>query len=678
MAHLQNIFRFGWPYLRKYSTRFWTGVLLGVLFGISNACFIWATKTLIDRMDTPKANGQAIAAIVSVTNQVTGVSSVNAIVVGNAVVTNQLAGTLVFTNPAALTTPELLVPNAGKDSTTPAKSSWGQFRSKLEHSAKALDRMAKAQADPWLPQRGRPVGWRQMVGGLLLFPLLVAFRGYVGYLSSYCLAWASERVVNDLRVDVLEKLSRLSLDFFNRSTMGDLLTRLNSDAAALQRCLSLGLSDLVKEPVTIISVFAGLCFIDFKLTLGCMVFVPLVIVPITVLGRKMRKASKGTLNANVSQASLLVEMLSGIRVVKAFGLEDEQVGRFRRLTRDLLHHAMKATRAKELVNPTVETVSMLGFGGMIVYIAINERATGDMVSFLTGVALLFQPIKKLGNLHILFQQTSIGVDRLVHILQEEPSVKEPAQPKPLTRFTNGLRFEQVTFSYKDEPVLQGVNLDIPRGLKLGVAGESGSGKSTLINLLFRFYDPTSGAIKCDGHDLREVSMRDLRQQMALVSQEVVLFDESVAENIARGKAGATRAEIEAAAKAAFAHDFILQLEQGYDTRVGERGVTLSGGQRQRIAIARAFVRNAPILVLDEATASLDSQSEAEVQVAIDKLAENRTVVCIAHRLSTLSAMDRVIVLSKGRIVEQGSFQELLARGGAFAEMAARQGIRAGE
>jgi subfamily B ATP-binding cassette protein MsbA len=663
--------------LRKYSSRFWTGVLLGVVFGISNACFIWATKTIIDRMDAPQAKAST-AGIVGVTNQVTGASSVNAILIGPVVVTKTFAGTLTLTNPAALTTQDAIILDGAEETADAVKTGWRQVRAKLDRMVKGLDRAAKAQADPWLPQRGRPVDWRQMVGGLLLFPLLVAFRGYVGYLSSYCLAWASERVVNDLRVDVLEKLSRLSLDFFNRSTMGDLLTRLNSDAAALQRCLSLGLSDLVKEPVTIISVFAGLCLIDFRLTLGCMVFVPLVIVPITVLGRKMRKASRGTLNANVSQASLLVEMLSGIRVVKAFGLEGEQVGRFRRLTRDLLHHAMKATRAKELVNPTVETVSMLGFGAMIVYIAVHDRDTGDMVSFLTGVALLFQPIKKLGNLHILFQQTSIGVDRLVHILQEEPSVQEPRRPEPLTRFTTGLRFEQVTFSYKEEPVLQGVNLDIPRGLKLGVAGESGSGKSTLINLLFRFYDPTSGVIRCDGHDLRAVSMRDLRQQMALVSQEVVLFDESVAENIARGKAGATRAEIESAAKAAFAHEFILQLEQGYDTRVGERGVTLSGGQRQRIAIARAFVRDAPILVLDEATASLDSQSEAEVQVAIDKLAENRTVVCIAHRLSTLAAMDRVIVLSKGRIIEQGPFQELLGRGGAFAEMAARQGIRGTE
>ena len=226
-------------------------------------------------------------------------------------------------------------------------------------------------------------------------------------------------------------------------------------------------------------------------------------------------------------------------------------------------------------------------------------------------------------------------------------------------------------------MLHDISLEIPRGQKLGVAGESGSGKSTLLNLIFRFYDPTAGAIRFDGLDLREARIDDLRQQMALVSQEVVLFNETVAENIAYGKPGATRGEIEAAARAAFAHDFISQMPQGYDTPVGERGVTLSGGQRQRLAIARAFIRNAPLLVLDEATASLDSQAEAEVQTAIERLEENRTVICVAHRLSTLAKMDRIIVLSRGQIVEQGAFDELLRRGGLFTGMAARQGILPG-
>jgi ABC-type multidrug transport system fused ATPase/permease subunit len=248
----------------------------------------------------------------------------------------------------------------------------------------------------------------------------------------------------------------------------------------------------------------------------------------------------------------------------------------------------------------------------------------------------------------------------------------------MTAFRGEVRFDGVSFGYRDFPVLHNFSLAIPRGTKVGLAGPSGSGKSTVVNLFLRFYDPQSGRITIDGVDIRDISFRDLRQLIALVSQDVILFDASIGDNIAMGKLNATQAEIEAAARDAYAHDFIMQLPEGYQTRAGERGVTLSGGQRQRIAIARAFVRNAPILVLDEATASLDSQAEAEVQRAIDHLAENRTVISVAHRLSTLSGCDQVIVLSDGRMVEQGRFEELLANGGAFAVMARRQGMRASQ
>ena len=615
MQDIAQVLRFGWPYLRRYLGRFVSGVVLAVLFGLTNAMLLWSINTILVRM-SPEAQTPALQA---------------------------------FANPA-------------------------KGPGRIERWKADLQERTTAAVDQWLPRSGRSADWRQVVGGMLLFPMLAALRGFVGYGSSYCLAWVSERVVNDLRIEVLRKLSSLSLDYFNKATIGDLITRVNGDTAMLQRCLGTGLSDFIKEPVTILGLVIMLFAIDWKLTLMVLVFFPLVIVPIVVLGKKVRRSAKAGLSTTITQSSLIVEVLSGIRVVKAFNLEAQQVERFRRMSRDLVAHSMRTIRAKEITNPIIETLGTLGFGMLLVYIVLRQVRIEDMVTLLTGVAFIYTPIKKLASVHNIVQQTHSGVERLVQVLRERPTVEEPARPLPLPEFRTALTLDHVGFGYGHGNVLSEVSLEVPRGTRLGIAGESGSGKSTLVNLLFRFHDPTSGAIRVDGKDLRELSLHDLRERMALVSQEVVLFDMSVAENIGCGRPGATRAEIEDAAKAAFAHEFIVRLPQGYDTRVGERGSNLSGGQRQRIAIARAIVRNAPILVLDEATAALDAQSEAEVQQALERLEVNRTVICVAHRLSTLRTMDRIIVLSAGRIIEDGTFEALVRQGGRFADMARRQGV----
>lgn len=610
MNHLAEIVRFARPYLRKYWVRLVAGILFGVLFGLSNASFVWATKTLIDRMA-----------------------------------------------PVSLQ-------RAGKAETT---GSIAELKAHLEH-------LTDRSVDSYLPRAGRALDWRQVAGGLLFLPLLVALRGVASFLTSYCLGWVGERVVYELRVNVLERLSRLSLDFFHRTKIGDLLTRVNTDTLQLQRCLNTGVSDAVKEPVTILSIVAMMCVIDWQLTLAALVFFPVCILPIALLGRKAKLATRAGRKVMVSQSSQLVEVLSGIRILKAFELEGQQVDRFRELSRALVRSNMRNLRAKELVNPILEVISVVGLGALILYITYQQRKIDDVAGFLTGLVIFYTPVKKLAALHLLLEQTSVSLHRLQQVLAEQPSVKECTQARPLAAFREVITFENVHFAYDEKPVLRGLQLRLPRGIRLGVAGESGSGKSTLVNLLFRFYDPTQGAVRIDGIDLREVPLRDLRRLMALVSQEVVVFDLTIAENIAAGKAGATRAEIEAAARAAYAHDFISRLPRGYDTPVGERGVTLSVGQRQRISIARAFIRNAPILVLDEATAALDAQSEAEVQAAIERLEENRTVLCVAHRLSTLANMDRIIVLADGRVREDGSFAELLRRGAEFSAMAKKQGI----
>lgn len=609
MSGLFNILKFGFPYFKKYWTRLVAAIILGILFGISNASFVWVTKTLFQRIDP--SYQQPLA------NQV--------------------------------------------GSTTATK-------------LKQIEEVVVKNVDGWLPLMGRPLDVKQVVGGLLILPLLVAISRYLGYLSTYCTNWVSERANADLRVSVLRKLNTLSLEFFNKSTTGDLLSRIQTDTASFHRFMSQGLNDIIKEPLTIIVVLVAMFAVEWKLTVLTMVFLPICFAPLIIIGRKVRKITQKYVQVGITQWSHLVELLSSIRIIKAFGLEEEQNQRYKDSTKMQVHYAMKTVQAKELINPIIETISMLGLGILIIFVFVTNTKIPNLVGFLTGVVLLFTPIKKLANVHIMFKQASVSVDRLYDLFNEESTVKEPIDGKSITTFEKEISFEHVTFSYGKQTVIDDVSIRIPKGLRLGIAGESGSGKSTLVNLLFRFYDPAAGNIKLDGIDIREIKTSDLRKLMALVSQEIIVFDATVAENIACGKPGASREEIIEAAKKANAHNFIIQLPQGYDTRIGERGVTLSGGQRQRICIARAFIRNAPILVLDEATASLDSESEAEVQTAIDAIEENRTVICVAHRLSTLANMDRIIVLSKGKIIEQGTFEELLRMDGVFAKMAQRQGI----
>jgi subfamily B ATP-binding cassette protein MsbA len=420
----------------------------------------------------------------------------------------------------------------------------------------------------------------------------------------------------------------------------------------------------------------AMLWIDWRLTLISLFMLPLIIGPVVLGGRRIRWLMKNSISVGVLQIGYLLEALTSVRIVKAYGMERRQMETFRKLADQMVTMAVKLAQTRNLLNPVIEVFCIFGVGFLITFVFYTRTEASSLVSFLTALMLAPLSIKRIANLHLTLAAASVSIRRLEEFYAEKPTVVEPAHPRPLSTFRQGIRIESLTFSYGHTPVLQDVSLEIPFGKKIGLAGASGSGKSTLINLIMRFYDPSQGRILFDGHPLSEYATSDLYRQMALVSQDVVLFDASVADNIGFGRYGSTQAEIEQAAKLAQAHEFISKMPKGYASPVGERGQLISGGQKARLSIARAFVRNAPILILDEPTAALDSHAEAEIQSAIDSLEEGRTVICIAHRLSTLANMDEIVVLDHGRVVERGSFEKLLKAKGHFAKMAEQQRLTA--
>ncbi len=516
---------------------------------------------------------------------------------------------------------------------------------------------------------------------LLVIPaavIVLAFvKGLANYAQSVWMTTIGQRVVADIQLKLFARLMRADLAYFHANPTGTLISRFTNDASLLRSCATNVLAGIGKEAVTAIFLVALMFYQDWLLALIAFVAFPIAFRPIQKIGPRMRRVSANTQTEIGQFMTLLNQTFQGARYVKAYGMEAYEVSRAGRLIESLYRLVERAQRTRSISSPLMETLGGIAVALVILYgghqVFDGTRSPGAFFSFITALLLAYQPMKTLAGLNSSLQEGLAAAQRLFTVLDIEPAIQERADAQPLAVTGGAVRFDGVRFSYGNgAEALRGVTLDIPAGKTVALVGASGAGKSTIMNLIPRFYDVTAGAVRIDGADVRDVTLASLRGSIGLVSQEVSLFDDTVRANIAYGRFGARDEEIEAAARAAAADDFIRALPQGYDTPVGEHGVKLSGGQRQRLSIARAMLKNAPILLLDEATSSLDTESERHVQAALKTLMAGRTTLVIAHRLSTIVEADIIYVIDDGRVAEQGNHGELLRRGGVYARLHAMQ------
>jgi subfamily B ATP-binding cassette protein MsbA len=505
---------------------------------------------------------------------------------------------------------------------------------------------------------------------------VIFLRAVSQYLGAYLTESVGQSITADLRHDLAERILDLPQSYVDRNPSTVLVSRVLTDVTLVKTGIVDGFSSVFKDTLTLVVLVAVAFYQDWLLSIIAFILFPLAIYPILSSSKKVRRhSSKGQLSL-ARLASFLQESVVGLRVVKIFGMQSYELSRFEEENQSVLRAALKTTRAKLANQPLMEVLGAIGFSAVLVYggenVIAGTRTTGNFFAFLTSLYLCYAPFKGIARSNSTLQQGVSAAEDLFGILDTEADPPESAEPLELTGISRGLRASHVCFAYEDERVIDDLNLDLPMGCTIALVGASGGGKSTIIDLFCRFYDPTSGVITIDGVDLRDVSLASLRALISVVDQNTFLFNDTVSGNIAYGLATATAQQIEQAARAANAHDFISQLPDGYATVIGENGTMLSGGQRQRIAIARALIKNAPLLFLDEATSALDSASEQVVQEALDRLMANRTTLVVAHRLSTVVNADRICVIDAGRLVESGTHAELLTRGGRYAHLFSTQ------
>ena len=512
--------------------------------------------------------------------------------------------------------------------------------------------------------------------------IIVAYlaKGFGSYFSTYLMTDIGQRVVRDIRQQLFAHILDQSAAFFSRRTTGQLMSRITNDVGQVQQAVSETVGDILREGLSVIGFAVLMFYYDWKLALVTFVGAPIIVYPLVRLGQRVRRSTRRSQEELEHLSHLTAEAFSGHRIVKAFGAERHEACRFAAASQRLYRTNLKITTTVSILPPTMEFLGGVLIVLLIWYgrerIAAGQMNMGIFVGFIFAAFMMYTPIKRLSRVNATIQQASAAATRIFELLDTHSEVIERPAAQILPQLVRGIEFRDVSFTYDDgagKTVLRNVSFTARAGEVIAIVGLSGAGKTTLVNLLPRFYDVTGGAILLDGIDIRDVTLKSLRRQIGIVTQETVLFDDTIANNIAYGAPGTSTADIEAAARAAHAHDFIQQMPDKYATRIGERGQRLSGGQRQRLAIARALLKNSPILILDEATSSLDAESELLVQDALANLMRNRTAFVIAHRLSTVRRADAIVTLERGRIAEIGRHDELLARpGGVYAKLYALQ------
>lgn len=510
----------------------------------------------------------------------------------------------------------------------------------------------------------------------LAIVLVTLVKGLSFYGQAYLTGWVGQMIVNDLRNKLYQHIQSLSLSFFTRNPTGSLISRITYDITLIQGAVTRAVTAVLRDSFTVVALIGLAFYLDWKLSLIAFMVFPLAVIPIVKFGIRLRKVSTQSQKIMGRITSMIHETFSGARIVKAFGMEHYENKRFLEKTKQLFRAMMRAVRVQSISGPLMELLAAMGLAAVILYaihrISQGELKPEDFLSFFAALIMLYQPIKKLSGANETIQGGLAAATRVFSILDERPEVKDIPGAQTLPPISQGMEFSDVSFKYEDAWVLKKVNFKVKAGEMIALVGMSGAGKTSLVNLIPRFYEVSEGEILIDGKDIRNFTLESLRAQVGIVTQQVILFNDTVKNNIAYGDISKSEEDILQAAQAANAHDFITKLPQGYDTVIGESGGKLSGGERQRLAIARALLKDAPILIMDEATSSLDAQSEEEVQKALETLMRGRTTFVIAHRLSTIKKADRIMVIANGEVLEEGRHQELLKRKGEYYRLYEKQ------